>query len=340
MKYILYITICVTLIACNTTSNKKKEVISNTPKTIGSIERLDDQINSLVPQDAKVEILAEGFTWAEGPVWVPSLNAVLYTDVPENTIYKYKEGEGNSVYLKPSGYTGIAPTSRESGANGLILDAEGNLLMCQHGDRRVAKMAAPLHNPESSFITLADQYEGKKFSSPNDLIMSSNGDIYFTDPPYGLTGQDADSLKEMSFNGVYKLDSAGNISVISENLTRPNGLALSKDEKTLYVANSDPEKALWMAYDVTDSGVENERVFLDVTEMIGDERKGLPDGMKVHSSGNIFATGPGGVLVISPEGKHLGTIMTELATANCAFNLDESILFMTTDDYLTQIKLK
>ncbi len=339
MKYLIAAISALLFISCSPGTKNNNSSESNT-KTLGSVERLDDSINDLIAQDSKIEILAEGFTWAEGPVWVPSLNAVLYTDVPENTIYKFVPGEGNSVYLKPSGYTGIAPSSRESGANGLILDPEGNLLMCQHGDRRIAKLASPLDQPASSFITLANNYEGKRFSSPNDLIMSSNGDIYFTDPPYGLAGQDADSLKELSFNGVYKLDTAGNVTVLTKELTRPNGLALSPDEKTLYVANSDPKRAIWMAYDITPEGVANGRLFFDATDMIGDNRKGLPDGLKVHSSGTIFATGPGGVLVFSPTGKQLGTILTELATANCAFNADESILYMTTDDYLTQIKLK
>ncbi len=307
--------------------------------TLGSIERLDPKVDDLIATDATIEILAEGFTWAEGPVWSDSLNAVLYTDVPENTIYKWSEANGNEVYLKPSGFTGYAPTSRSTGANGLILDAEGKLVMCQHGDRRVARMEAPLSNPDTSFSTLVDRFEDKRLNSPNDLILSSAGDYYFTDPPYGLAGQDEDSLKEQAHNGVYKLSATGELTLLTDELTRPNGLALSKDEKTLYVANSDPKKALWMAYDVTEDGVENGRVLLDVTSMIGDERKGLPDGLKVNQEGILFATGPGGVLIISPEGKHLGTIMTELATANCAFNSDETILYMTTDDYLTRIKL-
>ena len=303
-------------------------------KTIGSVERLDPEINLLIDSNAKIEILADGFNWSEGPVWVNELNALLFTDVPENKLYRWDNNNGLSVYLEPSGYTGYAPNEKKAGGNGLILDHKGNLLIAQHGDRRIARISAPLNSP-GNFLTVVDSIKGKRFHSPNDLILHSNGDMYFTDPPYGLKG-DNDPLKELNVNGVYRFDKKGEISLVYSQLNRPNGLALSPDEKTLYIANSDSKRNLWMAFDLVDGKLTNERVFFDATEM---KRPGLADGLKVHSSGAIFATGPGGVLIFSSEGKHLGTILTEVRTANCAFNEDESELYMTSDRYLTRIKL-
>lgn len=304
-------------------------------KTLGSIARLDEEINQLIAEDASIEILADGFNWAEGPVWVAELNSVLFTDVPENKLYRWEETKGLSVFLNPSGYTGYAPNEKKSGGNGLILDEEGNLLIAQHGDRRIARVNAPLKNP-GSFETIVDRFEGKRFHSPNDLVLHSSGDLYFTDPPYGLNGDD-DPLRELKPNGVYRLDGDGKISLVYSQLNRPNGLAFSPDEKTLYIANSDAKRNLWMAFDVIDGKLLNERVFFDATSM---NLAGLADGMKVNSKGYVFATGPGGVLVFNSKGKHLGTILTEERTANCAFNEDESVLYMTSDRYLTRIKLK
>ena len=304
-------------------------------QTIGRIERLAPEINLLIDDNAIIEILADGFNWSEGPVWVPALNSVLFTDVPENKLYRWSETIGLSVYLDPSGYTGYAPNKKKSGGNGLILDADGNLLIAQHGDRRIASVKAPLTKP-GSFMTVVDNFEGSRFHSPNDLILHSNGDLFFTDPPYGLSG-DTDPLRELQTNGVYRLDKEGTLSLVYDKLNRPNGLALSPDEKTLYVANSDSRHNLWMAFDLVNGRLLNERVFFDATSI---DRPGLADGMKVNKDGYVFATGPGGVLVFSPTGKHLGTILTEERTSNCAFNEDESVLYMTSDRYLTRIKLK
>ncbi len=304
-------------------------------KTIGSVERLDDEINTLIDENAVIEILADGFTWSEGPVWVPEIDAVLFTDVPKNKMYKWNEAEGLSVYLDPSGYTGHAPNEKKSGANGLILDPEGNLIMAQHGDRRIAKINKPLSKP-GDFITIVDRFKGKRFNSPNDLILAKNGDLYFTDPPYGLNGDD-DPLKEISTNGVYRLSKSGEISQIYSDLNRPNGLAFSLDESILYVANSHPEKNLWMALSIENGVVTKDNVFFDAT---GKKERGFADGLKVHSKGYVFATGPGGVLIFTPKGKHIGTIKTEVATANCAFNADESVLYMTSHNYFTRIRLR
>ena len=231
-------------------------------------------------------------------------------------------------------YTGIAPNEKKSGANGLILDNLGNLLIAQHGDRRIAMIERPLTNP-GPFKTVVDHYQGKRFNSPNDLIRSKNGDLYFTDPPYGLKGNN-DPLKEIPENGVYHLNTKGELTQIYTGLNRPNGLAFSPDESILYVANSESEKNLWLSFSVKNGVLENKTVFFDATSLKG---KGLADGLKVHSKGYVFATGPGGVLVFTAQGKHLGTIRTEVASANCTFNADESALYITSDNYLTRIQL-
>ena len=308
--------------------------------TIGTIERLDPAIDSLIPPGAVVEVLAEGFDWSEGPVWIEDGEYLLFSDVPQNRIYRWKEGTGHEVWLEPSGYTSDAPRDGEPGSNGLLLDSEGRLVLAQHGDRRMARLDAPLSAPEPTFTTLADRYEGMRFSSPNDAAFHSSGALYFTDPPYGLPEGPGDPTQETPFNGVYRLGVDGEVTLLTDELTRPNGIAFSPDERTLYVANSDPVRAIWMAYDVLPSGeVANGRVFFDATHMVS-ERPGLPDGLKVDRAGNLFATGPGGVLVFAPDGRHLGTILTTQATANCAFDRDGATLYMTADSYLLRIRLE
>ena len=323
---------------CNR-SGKLDSTLQNSYPTTGSIERLDVEINQVIPEDAVIEVLAEGFDWAEGPLWIVEGNYLLFSDIPPIKVFKWKEGEGISEYLYPSGFTGPSGRSGEPGSNGLLLDHEGRLILCQHGDRRLAYMDAPLNEPKPAYLTIADQYDGKRLNSPNDAVVKSNGDIYFTDPPYGLEGNEDDPLKELDFQGVFRWSSDGKITLLSDKQSRPNGIAFSPDEHILYVANSDPEKALWMAYDLTVGGLtENARVFYDITELVGKE-KGLPDGLKVNKKGYLFATGPGGVLVFSPDGRHLGTIKTGQATANCTFNEDESILYITADMFLMRIEL-
>jgi gluconolactonase len=303
--------------------------------TLGTIERLDPRFDALVPKDGKLEKLASGFDWSEGPVWIREGSHLLFSDVPQNIVYRWKDGEGAISFLNPSGYTGKAPRPGERGSNGLTLDAEGRLVLCQHGDRRVARL-----EKGGSFTTLADRYQGKRFNSPNDLVFKSNGDLYFTDPPYGLPQQAKDPARELDFCGVYRLAKDGAVTLLTKELTRPNGLAFSPDEKTLYVAVSDPDRPVWMAYAVKEDGTLGPgRVFFDAAALRKQGRKGLPDGLKVDLAGNLFATGPGGVLVLSPDGKHLGTLMTGEATANCAFGGDGSTLYVTADMHLCRIKL-
>jgi gluconolactonase len=302
-------------------------------KVVGSIERLDHALDALVAPDARVEAIAEGFKWAEGPVWREG--QLLFSDVPRNRVMAWKNGAGVSVFLEPSGYTGKEARGGEPGSNGLALDEGGHLVLCQHGDRRVARL-----EKDGRFAPLAERYDGKRFNSPNDLAIRKNGDVYFTDPPYGLVEHEKDPKKEIPWSGVYRRTSAGKVVLLTKELRYPNGIAFSPDERTLYVSNSDPERAIWMAYPVKpDGGIGDGRVFFDATAEAKAGKKGLPDGMKVDDKGNLFATGPGGVYVFSPAGKHLGTISTGEPTANCAFGDDGTVLYMTANNKLCRVKL-
>lgn len=321
-------------------TSPKEKTTEESPKfqTIGSVERLDSTISALIPADAQIEILASGFEWAEGPLWLEDQQALIFTDVPTNKIWKWTDKDSLSLYLTPSGYLGDRTDKREPGANGLAVDAEGNLILCQHGERQIGRMLASLDAPKSEFEALVTGFEGKRFNSPNDLVFNSEGQLFFTDPPYGMDPWDE---KELDFQGVYRLDTDGKLNLLIDSLSRPNGIALSPDEKTLYVAQSDSQKARYYSFDLDENGgVIAGKVLFDATALQSETRKGLPDGLKVHSSGMLFATGPGGVLVISPVGKHLGTILTENGTANCAFDTDEKWLYMTADGYLMRIGLR
>ncbi|MFK7979885.1 MAG: SMP-30/gluconolactonase/LRE family protein [Saprospiraceae bacterium] len=344
MKYLFTLFYIFVLAACQSPSTTKTEntkapnIAKAALKTIGSVERLSEAINDLIAKDAKIEVLADGFTWTEGPLWVEDGQYVLFSDIPPNRIMKWSEKEGLSLYLTPSGYTGKIERAGEPGSNGLILDAAGNLVLCQHGDRRMAKMTTSIDNPQPQFETIIDKYEGKRFNSPNDAVYDSQGNLYFTDPPYGLAGNVEDPAKEIPFQGVYRYSKDGQLSLISAKITRPNGIGLSPDERTLYVACSDPKAATWTAFTLNENGtVANERLFHDAT---GNKEKGLPDGLKVDRKGNIWATGPGGVWVFNPAGEVLGKIKTGEATSNCALDADQSTLYMTCDDYLMRIPVK
>jgi gluconolactonase len=310
------------------------------PANAMSIERLDPALDRLIAPDAKIEVLAEGHDWTEGPLWIKRGGYLLFSDIPKNSIYRWKEGEGERLYLQPAGYTGKEPRGGETGSNGLLLDGAGSLVLCQHGDRRMARMDAPLDKPQPKFTPLAVRYQGKRFNSPNDAVYRRNGDLYFTDPAYGLEKQWEDPGREISFAGVYRRRPSGEITLMTDQMTRPNGIAFSPDEKRIYVAQSDPKAAIWRVFDMKPDGTFGEgRVLFDATSMVS-SRRGLPDGLKIDTEGNLFATGPGGVLVLSPEGKHLGTIMTGQATSNCAFGDDGRTLYMTADNYLMRVRLK
>ena len=304
------------------------------------IERLDPAFDQLIAPDASVEVLAEGYDWSEGPVWVKDGGFLLFSDVPRNVILRWKQGEGSREWLKPSGYTGSEPRGGEPGSNGLTLDREGRLVICQHGDRRIARMDAPTSNPAPKFSTVADRFQGARFNSPNDLVFHSNGDLYFTDPPYGLIKQAEDPARDMNYQGVFRRSAGGEVTLVTREMTRPNGIAFSPDEKKLYVAQSDPEAPIWRVFDAAaDGSFKSSRIFFDASAL-SKTRKGLPDGMKVDAAGNLFATGPGGVLVLSAAGKHLGTILTGQATGNCAFGDDGRTLYITADMYLMRVRLR
>lgn len=311
--------------------------VTDTEETLGSIERIDAAINNLIDPSATIEVLSEGYDWTEGPVWIESEKMLLFSDIPKNTIYQWTEAKGTEVYLKPSGYTGeAASNSLEEGSNGLALNNAGKLVLCQHGDRRIAAMEAPLDAPKAAFITLTDGYDGKKFNSPNDLLVRKNGDYFFTDPPYGLP---QNTTQEIPFQGVYKL-SGGTVSLLVDSLTRPNGLAFMPGEKTLIIANSDKDKAMLYAYDLDENdSLKNGRIFNDATEAAKSE-SGLPDGLKIDQQGNVFATGPGGVWIFNKEGKLLGKLKIPAATSNCAFSNDEKTLYLTADSYLLRLKMR
>lgn len=306
------------------------------PYTIGKIVRLDPRFDKLIAPDAKLEKLTEGHIWTEGPVWNKQDGYLLYSDIPNNSIFKWQEGQGDALFLKPAGYTGTTPfTGKEPGTNGLTYNKEGLLVSCEHGDRRVAQLAAD----GKTKTTLADKYDGKRFNSPNDLVFKTNGDLYFTDPPYGLPKGADDPQRELDFCGVYRLGKDGKVTLLTKEITRPNGIALSPDEKKLYVASSDPDKAIWMVYDLkADGTLGTGKVFKDVTAWVKEGRKGLPDGLKVDKDGNLWATGPGGVIVFAPDGTHLGSIETGVPTANCAFGEDGTTLYITANTALIRVK--
>lgn len=297
------------------------------PPFSGSIERLDPALDKLIAPDAKIEALASGFNWSEGPVWYHG--GLVFSDVPENTAFIWKEGQKEaSVFLKPSGAT---KPGGGQGSNGLAVDPDGNLVLCQHGDRRIARLESG-----GKFTTLAGRHGDHLLNSPNDLVIANNGDVFFTDPPYGLKDKAA---REIAENGVYHLKKGGALTMIIKDLTFPNGIALSPDEKTLYVAVSDPAATRVIAYDLRpDGSASNGRVFFDAQPLKKPGLKGGCDGMKVDAQGNIWTTGPGGVLIISKEGKHLGTILTGQATANCAWGDDGGTLYITADMHLVRVK--
>lgn len=303
---------------------------------LGSILRNDPKLDALLDRDAKMEVIASGFDWAEGPLWLPKEKALIFSDIPRNSVMMWREGVGVSLWMKPSGFTGVGDYGKEPGSNGLAITKDGNVLFCEHGDRRISMLTK-----DGGKRTVVDNYMGKRLNSPNDVIVKSNGDIYFTDPPYGLPKNWDDPRRELDFCGVYRYSPKdGKLTLLTKEMTRPNGLAFSPDEKTLYVANSDPDKAIWMAFPVKADGTLGQgKEFANVTAMTKDN-KGLPDGMKVDSRGNLWATGPGGVHVYSPDGKLLGRLATGEATANCAWGDDGSTLYITADMWLVRLKTK
>jgi len=309
-------------------------------RTTGIIEKCDDLLDEIIDATAIAEIIAEGMIWSEGPVWIEQHNMLLFSDVPANIIYKWTEEKGKEVYLTPSGYTGTIPRGGEMGSNGLTLDNEGRLVLCQCGDRQMGRMDASFSNPAPKYISLASHFEGKRFNSPNDTVYNSQGELFFTDPPYGLEKQMDDPAKEISFQGIYKVSTDGTVQLLTDKLTRPNGLAFFPDETTLLVSNSDPDVPEWYAFV---KNAKDEYVFDRLFySMVGYDKdlKGLPDGLKIDSNGNVFATAPGGVMIINNKGKLVGSIKLEEATSNIAITPDEKTLFITNHMQVLRFKMR
>jgi len=310
--------------------------------TIGEVISEDPALADLIAKDAAIEVLSSGFEWAEGPVWVAQNKHefgghILFSDIPNNRVVRWDEGKGAKTWLKPSGYTGVGKYGGEPGSNGLLLDKKGQLISCEHGDRRLSVLTQG-----GGKRTLVDNYKGKRLNSPNDACLGPDGEtIYFTDPPYGLPERWDDPGRELDFCGVYRLAPDGTVTLLTKELARPNGIAFSPDFKTLYVAQSDPEAATWTAFPVKEDGTIGEgSVLYDATENVKKGLPGLPDGLKVDAKGNIWATGPGGVYILTPEGKLLGRISTGERTANCSWGNDGSVLYLTADMYLCRIQTK
>jgi gluconolactonase len=304
--------------------------------TIGSIDSMSDGFSKHVPANAKIEVLAGGFTWTEGPVWVSGNDGghLLFSDIPRNTIFKWHPESGISLFMNPSGYTGVTYYGLEPGSNGLALDKDGHLCMCEHGDRRVSVLT-----PGGGKLTLADRFEGKRLNSPNDLVFAKDGTMYFTDPPYGLPDREKDHRRELDFCGVYRLTTRGELTLLTKSLDRPNGLGLSPDEKTLVVAQSDTAVPTWTTFAINADGTLGPGKTIANASTYMKQFPGLPDGLTVSKNGTIFASGPGGIYVMNFDGKISGRITTARKTSNCVLSPDEKTLYITADDVLCRVRL-
>ena len=333
MKKILFTIILIQITSC-----------TNTVKDNDSIIVFDDSILNIIDTTAKIEYIVDSLNVAEGPLWDENSSSLLFTQVPKNKIYIWNEKEGFKDYISPSGFTNYAPVIPNiglSGANGLTFDNDGNLIIAQHGDRRLSIIEnSPTTNP--NFETIIDNYDGRRFNSPNDVVVSSNGDIFFTDPTYGFMSLSDwsfdESVKELDFNGVYKYSIKAGLELISNELGMPNGLALSNDERYLFVNSSNTVKEpIILKIDLENEN--SSELFFDGTEL-AKENPGNFDGLKVHSSGNIFTTGPNGILVLSADGKLLANIKFKDMLTNCALDSDENYLYVTGFSFVARIALK
>lgn len=298
----------------------------------GEVIFIKKSMSKIAAKDAKIEKVADGFKFTEGPVWHKD-GYLLFSDIPSNVIHKYTPKEGVSIYIENSGFVGSGEEKEGPGSNGLTLDGSGNLIICQHGARQVVKF-----DQAGNYIPLARQFGGKRLNSPNDAAVKSDGSIFFTDPPWGLAKLDDDPEKELEFQGVFRLKK-GNLELIDGELKRPNGIAFSPDEEYLYVTDTDGDHKFYYRYEVDEDGnISNRTLFFDASGM---KEKGGPDGIKVDKKGNCYFTGPGGVLVITPKGEHIGTIAPPELPANIGWGgKDGKTLFMTCRTGLYSINLK
>jgi len=307
---------------------------------IGSIEVVDSALYTIVDPNNPIEVLAEGMIWSEGPLWLEGQNKLIWSDVPANTIYQWAEGKGKEVWLTPSGYTGTVARGGETGSNGLVLDPQGRLVLCQHGNRQMARMNAELDNPKPSFVSITAAYRSQKFNSPNDAIYNDKGELFFTDPPYGLEKNMKDPLKETPWQGVYKVNAKGETILLTDSITRPNGIALMPDGKTLLIANSDSAKPYWYALELGEGdSLLSGRIFYDASAAVRAD-KGVPDGMKIDRNGNVFASGPGGLWIFNKDAKVLGRLRIAGPVSNCAFSKDQKTLYITANHEVLRMRLK
>jgi gluconolactonase len=347
MKYknvwlLFFIVVGVAAFKFTTPAGKKEGTTGTAIKTDTSryIRILDREALSFVDPNADIEVIASGYKWSEGPVFIPDGNYLLFSDVPANRIYQWKEGKGASIYLEPSGYTGTLPKTKEPGSNGLVVDKSGHLVLCQQGNRQIGRMKSSLMDPKPVFEAIANSYKGKKFNSPNDAVYAGNGVLYFTDPPYGLEYGIKDSTKEIPFQGVYCVKPGGEVQLVTDKISYPNGIALSPDNKFLFISNSDNDNKEWIKIELNKEGLAaKESVFYRVTAEEG-KVSGNPDGMKINDKGYLFASGPGGVWIFNPSGKVIARIYTGQLTSNCFLDQSQKTLYMTCNSYVMRIKLK
>ena len=313
-------------------SGKKNAI---TPDSfVPAVDVFDNRFYDVISPNSKVQIVATGFQWSEGPSWDLGKDVLYFTDVPKNEAYIWSKSTGLNVFLNPSGAANLEGF-REPGANGLFYDYDSRLLLCNHGRRSIEHVSKNGKVRE----TLIDRFKGKKFNSPNDIIAARDGHLFFTDPPYGLDGLNASKLKDLNFNGVYHLSPNGDVKLIDRGMTFPNGLAISQDHKTLYVSQSDPDNPIIIRFELDESyNVLGKSVFFDFAPFLGEDAHGLPDGMTLDASGNLITTGPGGIYVINPAGEAFGRIRVDRASSNCTFGEDGTVLFVTNQDRLLRIE--
>lgn len=341
--YVLFAWLLLLCYGCGFNQTNTGNATTSKDTMPGRVEIYDPAALVAVDSNATIEVIASGFTWSEGPVWIADKQMLLFSDVPENKIYQWKEGDSATLYLMPSGYTGtVKRIGGEDGSNGLASDNEGRLLLCQSGNRQVVRMNAPLDSPKPDFLVLTGKYNGQRFNSPNDLVMDSKQNIYFTDPIYGLPQRENDSTREMRIEGVYRINAKGETTLLIDSIRRPNGIALSADEKTLYIGSSDDTHPRWYVYELdVNRGIKSGGILLDATSL--KERASVKqgcDGFKIDKHGNLFASGPDGINIISPKGKLLALIKIDARpTSNCAFNETKNLLYITADDMVLRVRL-